>query len=103
MAQKDKGPNAKDVVKGELGETGCVVTVSTEKQGENLVGKLEITEAANDNQILKVVAVGKPMDISFSFGLSCSQNDLMVLIKDFIVSSDFLKLMVPTMGFEEIE
>jgi hypothetical protein len=103
MTKDDKGPSPKDIVRKELDATGLVVTVSTEKKGENLVGKLDITDSATDNSILKIMAVGKPMDVSVSFGISYSQEDVVARLKDFVINSEFLKLIMPSMDFVEAE
>jgi hypothetical protein len=103
MSKDAKGDSPKDIVRRELDATGLVVTISTEKQGENLVGKLEINDSVSDNSILKIMAVGKPMDVSVSFGLSYSQEDIVAKLKDLVVNSEFLKLIMPTMDFVEAE
>ncbi len=99
MAKDAKSDSPKDVVRRELDATGLVVTISTEKHGENLVGKLEITDSTSDKSILKIMAAGKPMDVSISFGVSYSQEDLVAKFKDFVINSEFLKLIMPSMDF----
>lgn len=103
MAKNAKGDSPKDIVRKELDATGLVVTISTEKHGENLVGKLEISDSVTDNSILKIMAVGKPMDVSVSFGMSCSQEDIVAKLKEFVINSEFLKLIMPSMDFISAE
>jgi phage tail sheath gpL-like len=99
MAKNAKGDSPKEVVRKELDETGLVVTISTEKHGENLVGKLDITDSTTDNSILKIMVAGKPMDVSVSFGVSYSQEDIVAKLKEFVINSEFLKLIMPSMDF----
>ena len=99
MAKDAKGDSPKDIVRKELDATGLVVTVSTEKHGENLVGKLDITDSTTDKSILKVMVAGKPMDVSISFGVSYSQEDIVAKLKEFVINSEFLKLIMPSMDF----
>ncbi|MFQ6060916.1 MAG: hypothetical protein ACE5KV_06455 [Thermoplasmata archaeon] len=98
-----KGMSPKDVVRKELGDSGCVITVSTEKKGENLVGKLEVTDATNDNSLLTITAVGKPENISFSFGISCSQGGFLAVLKDFILNSELVRTVLPNLMVREPE
>lgn len=99
MAKDAKDDSAKDIVRKELDEAGLIVTISTEKHGENLVGKLDITDSTTDNSILKIMVAGKPMDVSVSFGVSHSQEDIVAKLKEFVINSEFLKLIMPTMDF----
>jgi phage tail sheath gpL-like len=100
---KSKGSSPKDEVRKQLDETGLVVTISTEKHGENLVGKLDITDSTTDKSILKIMVAGKPMDVSVSFGVSYSQEDIIAKIKEFAINSEFLKMIMPSMDFIEAD
>ena len=98
-----KNMSPKEVVRKELGGTGCIVTVSTVRKGENLVGKLEVTDAASNNSMLTLTAVGKPEDISFSFGVSSTQGSFLPLLRDFVLNSELVKTVLPNLIIKEPE
>jgi len=57
------------VVKDELGNRGYVVTVHARRDGDFVVGGIEITSAETDETVGKIVGAGKMENLNLCFGV----------------------------------
>jgi len=54
---KDDIKAKREILRRELGDHGLVIRLSTSREGENLIARLEVTEAATDRTVAKLVSV----------------------------------------------
>jgi len=57
------------MVKDELGNRGYVVNVHARREGEMVVGHLNVTSAETDETVAKIVAAGKMENLNVCFGI----------------------------------
>jgi len=57
------------VVKDELGNRGYVVNIDTRREGEFLVGKVQVTSAETDETVAKIVGAGPVDGMRLCFGI----------------------------------
>ena len=78
MAEQEK---LQKLVKGELGNRGYVVNVDAHRDGEFLVGKLQVTSAETDETVAKLVGAGKMEDLTLCFGIDAEGTLRDALVK----------------------
>ena len=69
------------MVKDELGNRGYVVNVHARREGEMVVGHLNVTSAETDETVAKLVAVGKMENLNMCFGIDVEGTLRDVLVK----------------------
>lgn len=79
MAKEEK-PNMTTIAKKQLEGRGYVLSVSTSREGENLIGKLRVTEAATERTVANFVSVWKVDNLQLVFGLDASEG----IARDFV-------------------
>ncbi len=89
------------ILKRELGGGGYVVHLSTSREGENLVARIEISEAATDRRVAKIVSVAKVDDLNLVVGVDAPEG----VVRDFLAQvlgfADALRELVPTVTIGE--
>ncbi len=89
------------ILKRELGERGFVLHLSTSREGENLVARLEVSEAATDRSVAKIVSVAKVDALNLMVGVDAPEG----VVRDFIAQvlgfADALRDLVPAVTIHE--
>jgi len=94
MAKEDKS-DMKTIVKKQLQGRGYVVSLSTTREGENLIGKLQVSEASTHRTVANLVSVWKVDDLEIVFGLDAGEG----IARDFVSQAlnlfDLFKYVIP--------
>jgi len=80
MTDEDK---VHQIVKDELGNRGYVVDVHARREGETVVGHVNVTSAETDETVARFVAAGKMENLNLCFGLDVEGTLRDVLVKAF--------------------
>ena len=91
----------REVVRRHLDNKGYVVRVTTHREGDNLIGRLHVTDAGSDETVAKLVAVGKVDNIEVVFGIDASEGILREFISQALNVAEFLRYMVPSVSVKE--
>ena len=57
------------VVRDELGNRGYVVTIQARRDGDLVIGRLQVTSAETNETVAKLVGAGKMENLNVCFGL----------------------------------
>src|SRR5207302_3393548 len=79
MAKEDKS-DMTTIAKKQLQGRGYLVSLSTSRDGENLIGKLRVSEAGTQRTVANLVSVWKVDDLQLVFGLDAGEG----IAKDFV-------------------
>src|SRR5438046_10633614 len=79
MAKEDKSEMT-TIAKKQLQGRGYLVSLSTSREGENLIGKLRVSEAGTQRTVANLVSVWKVDDLELVFGLAAGEG----IAKDFV-------------------
>ncbi len=77
-------------VREALAGQGYALHLSTEREGDTLIAKLELLNLKEDRSLLKVVGSGRLVDIDLTLGLRASEEglwDLVLRLLDFLSMS----------------
>lgn len=100
MAKEDK-PDMMAIAKKQLQGRGYVVSLSTNRDGENLIGKLRVTEAGTQRTVANLVSVWKVDDLELVFGLDAGEG----IARDFVNQAmnffDLFKYVIPGATIKE--
>ena len=83
------------IAKKQLQGRGYVVSLSTNREGENLIGKLRVTEAATQRTVANLVSIWKVDDMELVFGIDAGEG----IARDFVNQAmnlfDLFKYVIP--------
>jgi hypothetical protein len=92
---KDEKPDMTALVKKQLNGRGYLISLSTTRDGENLIGKLRVSEAATHRTVANLVSVWKVDDLHLVFGLDAEEG----VARDFVSQAmnlfDLFKYVIP--------
>ena len=91
----------REIVRRHLDNKGYVVRLSTHREGENLVGRVHVTDASSDETVAKLVGVGKVDNLEVVFGVDASDGIVRDFVNQILNAADFLRYMVPSVSVKE--
>jgi len=98
---KDEKSEMMTIAKKQLQGRGYVVSLSTNREGENLIGKLRVTEAATQRTVANLVSVWKVDDLELVFGIDAGEG----IARDFVTQAmnlfDLFKYVIPGAQIKE--
>ncbi|HWM49773.1 MAG TPA: hypothetical protein VNO76_00295 [Thermoplasmata archaeon] len=98
---KDEKAEMTTIAKKQLQGRGYLVSLSTSREGENLIGKLRVTEAGTQKTVANIVSVWKVDDLQLVFGLDAGEG----IAKDFVSQAmnlfDLFKYVIPGAQIKE--
>lgn len=79
MAKEEKS-DMTTIAKKQLQGRGYVVSLATTREGENLIGKVRVTEASTQKTVASMVSVWKIDNMELVFGLDAGEG----IARDFV-------------------
>jgi len=103
MAKKgeEQGGKAKEILKKELEGKGYILRLSTERVGENIMGRIEVINAETDKTVAKLVSLGRIDNLELSFGFYLCEDILKDLVTQAISTMDALRSLLPGISISE--
>ncbi len=89
------------ILRRELGGRGYVVHLSTSRERENLVVRLEISETATDRSVAKIVSVANVDDLNLLVGVDASEGVVRDFLAQLLGFADALRELVPAVTIHE--
>ena len=94
MAKEEKSEMTA-IAKKQLEGRGYVLSLSTSREGENLIGKLRVSEAGTQRTVANFVSVWKIDNLELVFGLDAGEG----IARDFVNQAmnlfDLLRYVIP--------
>lgn len=85
----------REIARKHLGNRGYVVRMTTHREGDLLVGKAHVTQAATDETVAKFVTVGRFDNLEWVVGVDASEGILRDLIGNAATVLEFLRTLAP--------
>jgi hypothetical protein len=98
---KDDTEDKLAILKRELGGRGYVIHLSTAKEGGNLVARLEVSEAATEKNLVRLVSVAKVDDLNLLVGVDAPEGVLKEFLAQVFGFADALRELVPAVTIHE--
>lgn len=98
---KDNKAVMMDIAKRELNGRGYVLRLSTAREGENLIGRVQVTDVATDKVVARFVGVGKFDNLELAFGIDAMEGIAKDLLSQMMNLAEMLKYFVPGASFKE--
>ena len=89
------------ILKKELGGRGFIIQLSTSRENGNLVARFQVTEAATNKSVAKLVTVAKVEDVSLLIGFDAPEGVVRDLLAQLIGFADTLRELVPAVTIRE--
>lgn len=100
MAKEEKSEMV-SIAKKQLQSRGYLISLSTSREGENLIGKLKVSEAGTQRTVANLVSVWKVDDLEVVFGLDAGEG----IARDFMSQAmnlfDLVKYAIPGAQIKE--
>jgi len=91
----------REIIRKHLDNKGYVVRITTHRDGDNLVGRIHVTDASSDDTVAKLVGVGKVDNLEVVFGVDASDGIARDFVNQVLNLAEFLRYMVPTVSVKE--
>ncbi len=98
---KDEALEKESLLKRELGGRGYMIHISTSRDGANLVARLEVSDAATDERIAKLVSVAKVDDLDFLVGVDAPEGVVRDFLAQLLGLADAVRELVPAVTIHE--
>lgn len=98
---KDDTKAKRDILRRELGSRGLMIQLSTSREGENLIARIEVTEAATDRSVAKLVTVARVDDLNLVIGVDAPEGVARDLLSQLFGFADALRELVPAVTVHE--
>lgn len=100
MAKEEKSEMA-TIAKKQLAGRGYVISLSTSREGENLIGKVRVTEAATQRTVASFVSVWKIDNMELVFGLDAGEGIARDFVNQAVNLLDLFKDVIPAAHVRE--
>ena len=98
---KEENSEMREIVRKHLDNKGYVVRLTTHRDGDNLIGRVHVTDAGSDETVAKLVGVGKVDHLELVFGADASEGIARDFVNQVLNLAEFLRYMVPTVSVKE--
>ena len=98
---KDDNAEKRALLRRELGQRGYILHLSTSREGANLVARLQVTDAATDRDVAKIVSVAKVDDLNLLIGVDAPEGGVKDLLAQVLGFADALRGLVPAVTIHE--
>lgn len=98
---KDDNAEKRALLRRELGQRGYILHLSTSREGANLVARLQVTDAATDRDVAKIVSVAKVDDLNLLIGVDAPEGVVKDLLAQVLGFADALRELVPAVTIHE--
>ena len=87
-----------EIAKRELDGRGYVLHLSTARDGENLMGRVQVTDVATGKVVARFVGVGKFDNLELVFGLDAMEGIAKDLLSQMMNLAEMLRYFIPGAG-----
>ncbi|OGS47307.1 MAG: hypothetical protein A3K66_01680 [Euryarchaeota archaeon RBG_16_67_27] len=98
---KDEKSEMREIAKRVLQGRGYVVRLSTSREGDSMIGKIQVTDAATDRAVATLVSVGKIDNLEIVFGLDATEGIAREFLSQAMGLADLFKFLIPGMSIKE--
>jgi len=91
----------REIIRKHLDNKGYVVRLTTHREGDNLIGRVHVTDSSSDESVAKLVGVGKVDHLELVFGVDASEGIARDLVNQVLNLAEFIKYMVPSVSVKE--
>lgn len=101
VVAREETSEMREIARKHLDNKGYVVRITTHREGQNLIGRLHVTDAGSEETIAKLVGVSKVDNLEVVFGIDASEGILREFMSQALNIAEFLRYMVPSVSVKE--
>jgi hypothetical protein len=98
---KDRVSEMQEIAKRELESRGYVIRLSTAREGENLIGRVQVADAATNRTVAKFVGIGKIDNLELVFGIDAAEGISRDILSQIMGLADMFKFLIPGASLRE--
>ena len=98
---KTEKSEMREIIRKHLDNKGYVVRLTTHREGDNLIGRVHVTDATTDDTVAKIVGAGKVDNLELVFGLDASEGIARDLVNQVLNLAEFVRYMIPSVSVKE--
>ncbi len=99
--EKDGTEAKQSLLKRELGGHGYMIRLSTSREGANLVARLEVSDAATDERIAKLVSVAQVDNLDILVGVDAPEGVVRDFLAQLLGFADAVRELVPAVTIHD--
>lgn len=98
---KDNKSDLREIAKRVLQGRGYILRLSTAREGDSMIGKVQVTDAATDRAVATFVTVGKIDNLEIVVGLDATEGIAREFLSQAMGLADLFKFLIPGMSIKE--
>ncbi len=98
---KETKSDMRRVARRELESRGYIIRLSTARDGDNMIGRVQVSEAASEKTVARFVGVGKVDDLELVFGIDATEGIARDFLSQVMNLADLLRYFIPGLTFRE--
>lgn len=98
---KERMSGMHEIAKRELDGRGYIVRLSTTREGENLIGRVQVADAATNRTVARFVGVGKIDDLELVFGVDATEGISRDFLSQLMNLADMMRYFIPGASVRE--
>jgi len=98
---KEDRSEMKEIVKRQLEGRGYIVRLSTSREGDTTVGRIEVADAKTDKAVARVVSAAKIDNLELVFGVDATEGIARDLLSQAMSLADLLRFLIPGLSVRE--
>lgn len=91
----------REIVKRQLEGRGYILRLSTAREGDNMMGRVEVSDAATSKTVAKFVSVAKVDNLEIVLGIDAAEGIARDLVSQAMNLTDLLKYLIPGLSVRE--
>lgn len=98
---KDDKSEMREIVKRQLAGRGYIIRLSTARDGDTTIGRVQVSDAATDKAVATFVSAGKLDNIELVFGVDATEGLAREFLSQTMGLADLLRFLIPGVSIKE--
>lgn len=93
--------DAREIAKKQLEGRGYIISLSTAREGDSMIGRIQVSDAASDRTVARFVSVAKVDNLQLVFGIDAAEGIARDLMSQAMSLVDLLRFLIPGVSVRE--
>lgn len=98
---KEERSEMREIAKRQLEGRGYLIRLSTAREGDNMIGRAEVSDAATGKAVARFVSVAKVDNLELVFGIDATEGIAREFVSQAMSLADLLRFLIPGLSVRE--
>lgn len=98
---KERISEMQEIAKRELESRGYIVRLSTARDGDSMIGRIQVADAETNRTVARFVGIGKIDDLELVFGIDATEGIGRDFLSQLMSLADMMRYFLPGASIRE--